>query len=97
MRLELLGGVLSLLFCVAMAYYSALWWYDTLERGRTTPTMARIPLWIPYLSLPLGMLMLSLQYVANLLELFFSGREPEYAEPAVVAEVRAPSEQEGRP
>lgn len=36
-RLELLGGVLSLLFCVAMAYYSALWWYDTLERGRTHP------------------------------------------------------------
>ncbi len=95
-RLELLGGVLSLLFCVAMAYYSALWWYDTLERGRTTPTMARIPLWIPCLSLPLGMLTLSLQYVANLLELFFGGREPEYAEPAAVAAVKVSSEPGGR-
>ena len=86
--LELLGGVLSLVFCVLMAYYSALWWYDALERGRTTATMIRIPLWLPYLSLPVGMAGLSLQYVANLLEHLYTGREIEYEEPAVVTAVK---------
>ena len=84
-RLELLGGVLSLLFCLAMLYYSTLWCFDAFERGRRTPTIASIPLWIPYISLPIGMAGLSLQYVANLLEHVYEGRQAETAREEPVA------------
>ena len=89
-RLELLGGVLSLIFCLAMTYYGTLWCFDAFERGRVTPSIARIPLWIPYLSLPVGMAGLSLQYVANLLEHVYEGRafadSPEPASVGAAAE-----------
>ena len=65
---HLISSLLSLLFCVLFFYFSVLWWYEAFEAQWTTMTIARIPLWIPWLSLPLGMGGLVLQYVADLLE-----------------------------
>ena len=87
--LELLGSILSLAFCIVLLYYSSVWWYDALERGKTTASIVRIPLWLPYLSMPVGMAGLVLQYVANLLEHFYQSKEPSYdKEPSAVDAAR---------
>lgn len=65
--LELVALLLSLAFSAALLYYSATWWYEAFHLGWTSDTIARIPLWIPYLSLPLGMAGLVLQFVADLI------------------------------
>ena len=55
-------------------YIAADWWYDTFQGGYLTSSMWRARLWIPYLSLPVGMGLLSLQYVADIWALL-TGRE----------------------
>lgn len=72
---HIVSSLLSLLFCLLFFYFSALWWYEAFEAQWTTMSIARIPLWIPWLSLPLGMGGLVLQYVADLLEEFTGSRE----------------------
>lgn len=67
---HILASAISLLFCLVFLYFSALWWHEAWAAKWTTMTIARIPLWIPWLSLPLGMGGLVLQYVADILEEF---------------------------
>lgn len=72
---RILSTLLSLLFCVVFFYFSVHWWYEAFDAKWTTMTIARFPLWIPWLSLPLGMGGLVLQYVADLLEEFTGKRD----------------------
>jgi TRAP-type C4-dicarboxylate transport system permease small subunit len=43
--------------------------HEALVNGWTTDTVWALPLWIPYISLPIGIGLLSLQYVADILAL----------------------------
>jgi TRAP-type C4-dicarboxylate transport system permease small subunit len=76
-RMQGLGAVLSLLFCVLMSVASGIYVYEAWEGGWTTPTIAAIPLWIPATPMLVGFCLLCLQYVAELLKLF----RPELAAP----------------
>jgi len=72
--LALMAAVLSLGFCLFVLWNSADWWYDAFQGGYLTSSMWRARLWIPYLSLPVGMGLLSLQYVADIWALL-TGRD----------------------
>jgi TRAP-type C4-dicarboxylate transport system permease small subunit len=72
--LALIASILALGFCLIVLWNSLYWWQDAFDRGYLTSSMWRARLWIPYLSVPVGMGLLSLQYVADILALL-TGRE----------------------
>ncbi len=83
--LALFGSLMSLTFCVVVAWYGWLYFREALVGGWRTETVWALPLWIPLLPLPVGMGLLALQYVADILCLV-TGRtapfdmDPEEAE-----------------
>lgn len=64
--LHLVGSLIALAFCLFFLYAAVPWWYETLETGQTTPSIWRARLWIPYLSVPVGLALLSLQFIAEI-------------------------------
>jgi TRAP-type C4-dicarboxylate transport system permease small subunit len=72
--LALLSSVISLAFCVAVAWAGFNLWREALVNNWRAETVWAPPLWIPYLSIPLGMGLLSLQYIADILALL-AGRD----------------------
>ncbi|GAB4391061.1 MAG: TRAP transporter small permease [Kiloniellaceae bacterium] len=74
LALAFLASFLALAFCVALAYTGAELWLDAWRGGWTTDSIWRLPLWIAYAPMPLGIGLLCLQYVADILCLA-TGRE----------------------
>jgi len=64
--LALATGIAGLLFCVAVLWNATFWWWEAYDGGWTTDSMWRARLWIPYLGLPVGILILVLQYIADI-------------------------------
>jgi TRAP-type C4-dicarboxylate transport system permease small subunit len=64
--LGVLGLVLMLGFCGFFLYAAVPWWYDSWKSGLTTSSIWRARLWIPYLSVPVGLALTCLQLVARL-------------------------------
>lgn len=67
--LELAGALISLSFCVVLAYSGWIYLHEAWEGNWTTDTVWALPLWIPLLPLPLGIGMLCLQYIAEIIKL----------------------------
>lgn len=67
--MEAFTGFLSLVFCALLAYSGWTYFHESWANNWTTPSVARIPLWIPLLPLPFGIGLLCLQYVAELWKL----------------------------
>ena len=67
----------SLAFCLLMTVLTFQFWYESYENGWVSDTMWRARLWIPYGAMPVGLGILTLQYVADLLNLL-TGREPPF-------------------
>lgn len=65
-RLGLLASGLGLAFCLILLSTSLHWWWEAWSQGHRTASMWRARLWIPYLSLPIGALLLTLQYSVEL-------------------------------
>lgn len=66
LRLHFIGSVLALAFCLLFLWGAVPWWYETWSTGQTTSTIWRARLWIAYLSVPVGLALLALQYVADI-------------------------------
>lgn len=64
-QLHLVGSVIALVFCGLFLWASIPWWHDTWVNDQTTSSMWRARLWIPYLSVPVGLSLLCLQYLAE--------------------------------
>jgi TRAP-type C4-dicarboxylate transport system permease small subunit len=64
-HLHLVGSVIALVFCGLFLWASIPWWHDTWVNDQTTSSMWRARLWIPYLSVPVGLTLLCLQYLAE--------------------------------
>lgn len=64
--MALLASTLALTFCAVLFWSSIFWWYEAFETNRLTSSMWRARVWIPYLSLPVGMGLLCLQYIADI-------------------------------
>jgi len=67
----------SLAFCLLMTVLTFQFWYESYENGWVSDTMWRARLWIPYSAMPVGLGILTLQYVADLINLL-TGREPPF-------------------
>jgi TRAP-type C4-dicarboxylate transport system permease small subunit len=77
LALALVASLLSLAFCVVVGYVGFHLWLEALTKGWRADTVWGPPLWIPYLSIPLGLGLLSLQYLADILALL-TGREAPF-------------------
>src|SRR5436309_984059 len=75
--LALFSIVMSLTFCTVLAVLAARFWLEAWENRWVSDTMWRARLWIPYGAMPIGLGILTLQYVADLLNLL-TGREPPF-------------------
>lgn len=69
LRLERIGAVVGLVFSLVMMVASSIHLFEAIEGGWTTPSVAAVPLWMPLTPMVIGFLLLSLQYVAELLKL----------------------------
>jgi len=75
--LALLSILMSLAFCLVMTVLTARFWHEAWEQRWVSDTMWRARLWIPYSAMPVGLAILTLQYVADLYSLV-AGREPPF-------------------
>jgi TRAP-type C4-dicarboxylate transport system permease small subunit len=67
--LALFTMLLALAFCVVLWVLCTKFWYEAWSEGWRSNTVWRARLWIPYLSMPVGLGLLVLQYFAELLAL----------------------------
>lgn len=75
--LALFTMLLALAFCVVIFILCAAYWYEAFSSGWVSNTVWRARLWIPYLSMPVGLGLVVLQYVAEILCLV-TGRTPPF-------------------
>ena len=75
--LALASAIVSLAFCVVITVLTFLFWKQAWDNRWVSDTMWRARLWIPYSSMPIGLGILSLQYVADIWNLV-TGREPPF-------------------
>jgi len=75
--LALASIVMSLAFCLVLTVLTARFWLEAWDNRWVSDTMWRARLWIPYGSMPIGLAILCLQYIADLYCLV-SGREPPF-------------------
>jgi TRAP-type C4-dicarboxylate transport system permease small subunit len=76
--LALLAALISLIFCLILTAYGFGFWHQSYIENWHAQTVWRPPLWIPYFAVPLGMGLMSLQYVADILALL-TGREAPFS------------------
>ncbi len=69
---------MGLIFTCTLAYYGFEMFYEAFEGGWVTDTVWELPLWIPYMAMPIGIGLLALQYVADIVALI-TGRELPFA------------------
>jgi TRAP-type C4-dicarboxylate transport system permease small subunit len=75
--LALLAYGVSMAFCLIIAWVGFELWKTSWDRGWASDTVWEVRLWIPYLAMPIGFGILSLQYVVDLVSLL-TGREPPF-------------------
>jgi TRAP-type C4-dicarboxylate transport system permease small subunit len=74
--LALFTILLSLSFCAVLWVLCAQYWYEAWTEGWRSNTVWRARLWIPYLSMPIGLGLLVLQYIAELICLVTGRAQP---------------------
>ncbi len=75
--LALLVSVVALGLCILLTWTGAAYFWEAWEGGWRTETVWALPLWIPILPMPIGMAILSLQYIADICCLV-TGREAPF-------------------
>jgi TRAP-type C4-dicarboxylate transport system permease small subunit len=75
--LALFAALMSFTFCAVMTYLTYQFWYEAWDNNWVSDTMWRARLWIPYASMPIGLGLLSLQYIASIYNLV-TGREQPF-------------------
>jgi TRAP-type C4-dicarboxylate transport system permease small subunit len=76
-RMALVTIVAGLAFCVVLFVMSVLYWHEAWAGNWRSDTVWRARLWIPYASMPIGLGLLVLEYIAELIRLV-TGRTPPY-------------------
>ena len=74
--LALVASTLSLLFCVLIAWLGFEFWLEAWTNQWHSDSMWEVRLWIPYMAMPIGFGVLSLQYVADLFSLLLRHEMP---------------------
>lgn len=68
-RLEYICIFISFSFSLILAITGWELWYEAWEGNWLSETIWEIPMWIPYLALPIGMSLMSLEYFADAISL----------------------------
>ena len=63
LALQVVAGLLSLVLIAAVGWYSYQMWWEAIESGERSGTAWNPSLSIPYLILPVGMVLIALQYL----------------------------------
>jgi TRAP-type C4-dicarboxylate transport system permease small subunit len=79
-RLAMASMLMALAFCVTMTVLSTQFWHEAWSNNWRSETMWRVRLWIPYSVMPIGMGLLSLQYIVEIIKLV-TGRELPFGLP----------------
>lgn len=77
LALALLASTAGLAFCLVVAWTGYRLLQEALAGGWRTDTVWSLPLWIPYLAMPVGIGLMGLQYVADIVGLL-TGREKPF-------------------
>jgi TRAP-type C4-dicarboxylate transport system permease small subunit len=75
--LALASTLMAITFCAVMLVLTAQYWREAWDQRWLSNTMWRVRLWIPYASMPIGLGILTLQYLVELVCLV-TGREPPF-------------------
>lgn len=75
--LALFAISISLAFALTMAVLTFQFWHEAWSNNWRSESMWRARLWIPYAAMPLGLGVLTLQYISDLICLI-TGREPPF-------------------
>ncbi len=75
--LALFAYLVSFIFCLTVAWFGALQWYKSWDNRWYSDTIWEVRLWIPYMAMPIGFTVLSLQYVVDIISLL-TGREAPF-------------------
>lgn len=78
-------SVISLIFFLVIFILSCHFWYDAFINNHTTGTLWNASLWKLYISLPIGMFIMVLQYLADIISLITKKEMP--FPPAVIEEI----------
>jgi TRAP-type C4-dicarboxylate transport system permease small subunit len=74
--LALFSAAMALAFSLVMTVLTSLFWHEAWDNSWVSDTMWRARLWIPYAAMPVGLGLLSLQYVADIWELLTGRAAP---------------------
>jgi TRAP-type C4-dicarboxylate transport system permease small subunit len=75
--LALFASFVSAAFCAVMTVTTFLFWKEAWDNSWVSDTMWRARLWIPYASMPIGLGLLTLQYVVDIARLV-TRRDPPF-------------------
>jgi TRAP-type C4-dicarboxylate transport system permease small subunit len=75
--LAVVSNLMAMAFCVVMLVLTAQYWMQAWNESWLSNTMWRVRLWIPYASMPVGLGILTLQYVVDFYNLV-TGRESPF-------------------
>jgi TRAP-type C4-dicarboxylate transport system permease small subunit len=79
-RLALASMLMALAFCLIMTVLTFQFWHEAYDNNWRSDSMWRARMWIPYAAMPIGMGLLSLQYLVEIIKLV-TGREPPFGLP----------------
>ncbi|MDC7788257.1 TRAP transporter small permease [Rhodoplanes sp. TEM] len=74
--LAVVATVLSLAFVATATVLTAMFWLEAWENRWVSESMWRVRMWIPYAAMPIGLGVLTLQYLADLAEILTGRARP---------------------
>lgn len=74
-KVELVASILAMGFCALVVWKAAGVTLLNYQRGFRSASLVSLPLWIPYLIITLGFLLLTLQYIVTIRELAGKGKK----------------------
>jgi TRAP-type C4-dicarboxylate transport system permease small subunit len=93
-RLALASMLMSFAFCALMTVLTFQLWQEAWENNWRSESMWRARLWIPYAAMPVGLALLSLQYIAEIMKLVSGVNLPQV--PALLAALIQNNSDRGR-
>jgi TRAP-type C4-dicarboxylate transport system permease small subunit len=78
--LALASMLMSIAFCLIMTVLTFNFWREAWDQNWVSDTMWRARLWIPYATMPIGLGLVTLQYVVDIICLV-TGRQPPFGLP----------------
>ena len=81
-------SIISCIIAAVLTWYAWPMWWETVVNNEHSESLWGPPMWIPYFFLPLGMILLFLQYILYIRNKITALRRGEYKEEAELFELR---------